>query len=205
MILCTPHADGLVCQKKVKDGWNEIKKRCSREFPDLELGLGCEIYLTPEYLDDCVELLEKGVLLPLNGSKNVLVEFPQTGIPFEDIRTCVVHLTERGWIPVIAHAERYAKSYRGIEDIHWLKEHGCRIQVNIYSIKEDISEKRRILVQEMLSEKLVDFLGTDAHRMDHRPPKVYKGIQELIRMAGVEYAKQIAFENASTPSFEAAQ
>lgn len=58
---------------------------------------------------------------------------------------------------MIAHAERYAKSYRGIEDIHWLKEHGCRIQVNIYSIKEDISEKRRILVQEMLSENLVDF------------------------------------------------
>lgn len=194
-IICTPHADGLIYQDQLQAGWKEIQNRCREEFPDLKLGLGCEIYLTPEYLADSLDLLKKGILLTLNGTRHVLVEFPQDGIPFEEIQECIRGLTGAGWLPVIAHAERYDKSYRSIDDIRWLKENGCRIQINIYSIKEDISKQRRTLTRQMLEEKLVDFLGTDSHRMNHRPPRIVNGIKELSRIIAPEYLKQIVWGN----------
>ena len=48
----------------------------------------------------------------------------------------------------------------------------------------------------MVQEKLVDFLGTDAHRMDHRPPKIAYGMKDLMEIADPDYAIQIAYQNA---------
>ena len=176
-ILCTPHADGLIYTDTLKEGWTEIQRRCAEKYPDLSLGIGCELYLYPKIMDDCIECLRLGSILSLNGTKHILVEFSQKGQPFETIKECVLRLEEAGWIPVIAHAERYGKSYRGIEDVRWLKEHGCRLQINLYSLEADVSPERKEFTKQMLREKLVDFIGTDTHRMDHRPPKIAKGMK----------------------------
>ena len=48
----------------------------------------------------------------------------------------------------------------------------------------------------MLREKLVDFIGTDTHRMDHRPPKIAKGMKALLKTVDTEYAMDIACRNA---------
>ena len=195
-ILCTPHDDGLFRTDELRDGWNEIKRMCAEKYPDLSLGLGCEIFLTPEFMDDCIEELRSGSAFSLNGTKYVLVEFSQEGQPFEEIRNCVLRLKEAGWIPVIAHAERYERSYRSIEDVRWLKEQGCRIQVNLYSLEADISPERKAFTKQMLLEKLVDFTGTDTHRMNHRPPKIANGMRFLMETVDPEYARKIAYQNA---------
>ena len=110
---------------------------------------------------------------------------------------------------MIAHAERYGKSYRGMDDIRWMKENGCRLQImkengcrlqiNLYSIKDDISLERRALTRKMIEERLVDYAGTDAHKMTHRPPSIANGMKELKELFAISdenYVKQIAYENA---------
>ena len=194
-ILCTPHGESVKGTDDLKEKWEEMSRRCGNIYPDLKLGLGCELYLYPGAAKDGIEGLRFGEYLPLNGTKYVLVEFSQSGLPFERIQEFVMELKEAGWIPVLAHAERYYKSYRGIEDVRWLKEQGCKIQINAYSLEggnQNVKEQARQMVQE----KLVDFLGTDAHRMPHRPPKVASGIKTLMEIADQEYVKQIAYQNA---------
>ena len=129
----------------------------------------------------------------------MLVEFSQQGIPFEEMQLCIKSLLGAGWFPVIAHAERYGKSYRGMDDIRWMKENGCRLQINLYSIKDDISLERRALTRKMIEERLVDYAGTDAHKMTHRPPSIANGMKELKELFAISdenYVKQIAYENA---------
>lgn len=113
-ILCTPHGEDIISIEKLKKGWDEIRSRCDELYPDLELGLGCELYLYPGNVKASIERLRQGTYLPLNGTKYVLV----------------------------------------------------------------------------------DFLGTDAHRLFHRPPKVAGGMKELMKIADLDYAKKIAFQNA---------
>ena len=195
-ILITPHADGLVDTDALKRGWKEIQKRCGEGYPDLALGIGCEVYLDPRYMEDCIECLRLGSVLSLNGTKYVLVEFSQGGIPFEEIKICVTRLVNSGWIPVIAHAERYGKSYRSIDDVRWLKEQGCLIQINLYSIASDTSPERQEFTRQMIREKLVDFLGSDTHRMNHRPPKIANGMKALMETDDQKYVRKIAYQNA---------
>ena len=97
---------------------------------------------------------------------------------------------------MIAHAERYYKSYSGIADVRWLKEQGCKIQINAYSLAGDRKRKVQDLARQMVQEKLADFLGTDAHRMFHRSPKVAGGMKELMKIADLDYVRRIAFQNA---------
>ena len=195
-ILLTPHGDGVRYKDTLENGWKEICKRCSELYPDMKLGLGCELFLYPGASKDCIEGLRQGAYLPLNGTKYVMVEFSQSGIPFERIQESVLELKEASWIPVIAHAERYYLSYKGKEDVRWLREQGCKIQINIYSLAGESNKDIRDLARDMVMEKLVDFLGTDAHRMDHRPPKVAYGMKALTKITDPEYAKQIAYQNA---------
>ena len=195
-IVCTPHGDGLRFKKDLEKGWEEILRRCSVLYPDLKLGLGCELYLFPGNAKESIEGLRSGEYLPLNGTNYVLVEFSQSGLPFERIQEFVMELKGAGWIPVIAHTERYYKSYRGIEDVCWLKEQGCKIQINVYSLAGERKQMIVDLARQMVKEKLVDFLGTDSHRMSHRPPKIANGMKELMEIADPEYVKRIAYENA---------
>jgi hypothetical protein len=48
----------------------------------------------------------------------------------------------------------------------------------------------------LLDNKIVDFVGSDAHRIDHRPPAVAKGIEYLYANYDEEYVDNILYNNA---------
>ena len=116
---------------------------------------------------------------------------------------CIDRLIEEGWIPVIAHAERY---HLPIKIIKEMKRKGCFIQINMYSIVDDSNEKRRNNTEVMLKEKLVDFVGTDAHRLKRkqsilktkkpRPVKVEKAVSYLYKNYEKDYVDDILYNNA---------
>ena len=83
-----------------------------------------------------------------------------------------------------------------MEDIRWLKDQGCKLQINLYSLAGDINKERRDLTRKMIKERMVDFLGTDAHRMSHRPPRIASGMKVLNEIADPEYVREISYQNA---------
>lgn len=77
-----------------------------------------------------------------------------------------------------------------------MKAAGCLIQINAYSIAEERDVDIRSRALDLLKNKLVDFIGSDTHRLDHRPPKLKKGIEYLYGYFDSEYVDDILYNNA---------
>lgn len=128
----------------------------------------------------------------MGDSRCVLTEFD-----FDNSRQeylfCADTLIKGGFVPIIAHIERYPKTDLRLAEA--LKEAGALIQINAYSIADERDPHIRQLANLLLAERLVDFLGTDAHRTDHRPPTVADGMDAFRRLYGEEYAALVASAN----------
>lgn len=62
----------------------------------------------------------------------------------------------------------------------------------------DLDEALVTRARELLERKEITFLGSDAHRADHRPPEVEMGLSYLYEHADREYADAVAYGNAQT-------
>lgn len=168
-------------QKMIKD----------KELP-IKVCLGCEMLYDIRYVDRILNDLECGRLPSLNGTRYVLTElFYGLG---KDVMYYLNLLQEKGWIPVIAHAERMDDL--SIDIIREIRDAGCKIQINAYSIVEETDEVTKGRALALLDNQLVDFVGSDAHRLDHRPPAVEKGIDYLYENYEEQYVDDILYNNA---------
>ena len=106
---------------------------------------------------------------------------------------CISKIAAAGYVPIVAHAERYKHST--VSGIKALKALGAMIQINFYSIVNEQKAHTRETANALLAEKLVDFIGSDAHRLDHRPPVIRDGIDALPARYSKDYVWKIAIEN----------
>lgn len=196
-IFCTSHDIAFDDNPdKASDAYRELKCRCASVMPDLNLYTGCEVYVEPGMMPNVIAGLKTKVYPSLNNTDYVLIELPTMGINLEQVKYCVEVLTGAGWKPILAHCERYAYILNGLEDIRALKDMGCLVQVNAYSLVEETNKEMREFANAIADAKLIDFLGTDAHRMKHRNPRMIKGVKEIYRRFNKEYADAICYNNA---------
>ena len=80
--------------------------------------------------------------------------------------------------------------------VNLLIQSGALVQVNAFSFVDDTDEEICEHARELLRHKYVHFIGSDAHRIDHRPPKISGGIQYILDNIDEEYAAKILRENA---------
>ena len=105
-IITTPHyprryeAGGL--EKKEEPHWHPRSRWRKRFPPDLHIISGAEIYYSQEAVEDPM----MGDVWTLNASKYVLIEFA-TYVEFTYIRQAVQTLQYNGYLPILAHIERY--------------------------------------------------------------------------------------------------
>ena len=59
-----------------------------------------------------------------------------------------------------------------------------------------MEDSTRKWAQQLVLERKVDFLGTDAHRTYHRPPSAQMGLKWLYENTASEYANAISRGNA---------
>ena len=142
----------------------------------MELHLGAEVlftYQTPRFLSECR-------LPTLAGSGKLLLEFPQE-IDFPKLESAV-HMTLRcGYIPVLAHIERYGCLMHGVKNLCRLKEHAeVFYQVNCDSILRWGGCSANRTLRQMLDDGLIDFVASDAHH----------GLQRSCRMQAAYKAQR---------------
>ncbi|MBQ6847853.1 MAG: hypothetical protein IJO62_02925 [Clostridia bacterium] len=156
---------------------SEIK---GKELPDIYLG--CEIlYFRGLGL---VEDLDK---LTLADSKYLLIELTAFDIReyfFEDITA----LMERGYIPIIAHIERY-QHFTGFKKImKFVVEKNIAVQLNAQSVLE-LKYKRT--VKGILKSGVFCVIASDTHSVEHRPPKILEALNRIGEVFGEEYRQRI--------------
>ena len=131
-----------------------------------------------------------------NGSKYILMEFdPDETDGMSEIEYCLKYALDAGFVPIVAHVERYMELYEEpLTDIQFIKELGCKIQINLYSVEQD-SGSRKELANLFLKHKLVDFVGTDAHNLYYKSPEAAVGAAAIRERCDKEYADKILFGN----------
>lgn len=132
----------------------------------------------------------------LNNSDRVLIEFA----PKEDynyIRNALYEIYNNGWIPVLAHVERYECMRKNKDNVQNLVSMGVEIQVNASAISGAQGFRMKRWVQEILREGLVTYVGTDAHDMKRRTPEIAGAMKLLYKKYEKEYVEDITYNNAA--------
>lgn len=194
-IFATPHSSAFFYgHARVQEQFQALRSWLDATPLDMGLYLGCEVRCLPDGMESTLTALRQGILPTLNGSRYVLTEF-QTGVLPADAVRMTGRLLEEGWIPVVAHVERYPALFDG-HTVRELTERGCLMQINAYSLEGESNEGITGAARGLLHEGLVTFLGSDAHRMDHRPPDVRTGLDYVYAACDRAYANAVAFGNA---------
>lgn len=124
--------------------------------------LGFEIKLAAEYMLDeafMAKLHHSEGVLSYDG-KHLLIEMSHIAPPAA-LYDMIYEILVSGYIPVLAHPERYG--FLKMEELEYLKERGCKFQLNLLSLSDSYQKGRGQRAFDLLESGLYDLVGTDAH------------------------------------------
>ena len=173
-LIVTPHfhpARYQVYASQITDGIGMLEDKIREENLPLRLFPGQECY----FFSDLIRYLDAGNVLTMAGTRYVLVEF-DPGILFSGLRNAVRILISSGYYPMIAHYERYQCLRDDPERLAQLRYDGALLQMNFDTLLIKNGFFHRNPWQKLLKEGYVDFLGSDTHGMDFRPPHFDKAL-----------------------------
>ena len=122
-----------------------------------------EIQAAAEYmLDDLFyERLKKNDILTLH--KNyILVEMSTFAAPM-NLNEILFEIKLSGYIPILAHPERYSFYNDDLNKFYELKKMGFLFQLNLLSLSGYYGDKIALFAKKMMDKNLYDFTGTDIH------------------------------------------
>lgn len=134
-------------------------------------------------------------LWSINSGKYILLEFyfnERANSAFEYVSKVI----ERGYIPVIAHPERYRFVIQDTDNASVLTEMGCLLQINKGSLLGDFGSAPLSCSNNLLRNKLCHFIGSDAHSSSWRNTDFSDICDYLDREVGEARASRLLYENA---------
>ena len=187
-IIATPHATpGHVAfaPTLLLQRLKEAQYCCMRHGFDLTLYSGAEIMYTPQ----AAAMVADGRIPTLANTKNVLVEF-MPDVTFKTVDGAIQEFLKFGYIPILAHMERYRCLMTHIKRTIFLKElYPVAFQVNCSTVlggKDFFTSKT---INTLFEEKLIDHVATDAHDCTRRPCRMRSAYYALVQQVGGEYAR----------------
>lgn len=159
---------------------------------DILLYLGVEIYLTPQTPLD----LELGRLWPLAGSRYLLVELPYQPWPaYAD--GVMFDLQLMGYIPILAHPERYTAIVHDPNRMYALAERGILSQVTAAALLGAHGGEARRSCETLLKHGLAQFLSSDAHGLTERKrvPRLREALRAATDFVGEQQALALVLDN----------
>lgn len=137
-------------------------------------GLSVELVLGAEYLVDArlLKILEQEEeILSWNGF--VLIETPFHNWPmiFDQV---IFQIQARGWVPVLAHPERY--SYLNLDQLQEIVNKGTKLQVTAGSFGGKYGSVVKTQAVRIVKAGLAHFIGSDVHNHQYLT-YLHKGLQ----------------------------
>jgi protein-tyrosine phosphatase len=120
-----------------------------------------------EYLmdDQFVQLFQSHELLTLKDNY-VLVEMSYINAPIQ-LYSILFDLQVAGYIPVLAHPERYLFYHNNVAEYQKLKKVGCLFQLNLLAVVGYYGEGITKIAERLLQNGMYDFVGSDVHHDNH--------------------------------------
>lgn len=194
-IAATPHTNILhgyrnYWDERLLDMLNRLQDRLDALGIPLRLYAGQEINLT----DDVLPLLREGRLITLNRSRYLLTEFSFRDTPAH-MKELLTPLLDAGYIPVIAHPERYACIQEEWRNCLLFKELGCAVQINKGSVTGSFGPAAARAAHRILGAGLCDLVASDGHSVYRRRPELRSVHEWLSANFSIAYADHLTKTN----------
>jgi len=172
-----------------------LRKRDEVQEALQELGMDVGFDAAAEYYIDetFVQLMKTEPLLTLPGNL-VLVEQSMME-PFPDLMQVLFDLQMKGYLPVLAHPERYPY-YRTADALAVFADRNIELQVNLLSLNGYYGAAPRKMAKILVDNNLVSFLGTDLHHSRHAD-KLKALLPDALLGKGIDQAKNALLHQGS--------
>lgn len=181
-VIITPHYmenTKYNCNNKIKiDLFKKLYKRIAEENIGLKLYLGNEIYFT----ENILELISRKEIMTLNGGRYILIELPMRNM-VHGTRDFLFRLINKGYIPIIAHPERYQVFQEHPEYIKKFIAMGILFQGNYLSLYDKYGKMAKKTLKYFLKNDFITFLASDIHHLDddYKLKNLYKEIKKIVK------------------------
>ncbi|WP_433764494.1 tyrosine-protein phosphatase [Flavobacterium ginsenosidimutans] len=186
-IITTPHINHYVwnnspeiIQSKLQETQNALKEN-KIETP---IRAAAEYFIDSWFENHFKE--EKLLTLKEN---YVLVEMSYLNAPLNIYKT-IFEIQVAGYIPVLAHPERYVFYHNKFSEYEKLKNAGCRFQLNLLSTVEYYGSKITKMADDLLEKGMYDFCGTDVHHKKH-----IEAFDNKLKIKNIDPLKEIITNN----------
>ncbi|MEO8869339.1 MAG: CpsB/CapC family capsule biosynthesis tyrosine phosphatase [Granulicella sp.] len=206
-VVCTPHANGKYSYSREGNEvlLAELRGLLAEQNIPLKLGLGCDFHLSYDNIEDAKANTSR---YSINGLGYLLVELPDYGLP-RGLTEVFYELRLAGLTPILTHPERnqtLQTDMKRMED--WLRG-GLLIQVTSSSVTGNMGKTAEKMAHQLLANRWVHFLATDAHNVTSRPPRLSEARNIVAKKYGTDYATLLcetnprsAFEGTALPQQE---
>ncbi len=189
-IICTPHTYPNVynnTNQTILSSFNTLRK---------ELNTDIKVDYASEYMldDNLLERAQNKNLLTIKANY-VLVEMSYISAP-ANLFEIIFHLQMNGYIPVLAHPERYIFLINSIKILERLKDIGVKFQLNLLSCTGYYGKNIMQFSDKILKLNFIDFVGSDIHNLNHinQISKRKVKIKEIKKLEAA-ISKNIFFKN----------
>ncbi len=192
-IILTPHHKPMhhnVSPEHNRVYCERLQEKAQKAGLNIRLYSGNEIY----YSDETQRELENGKICTLADSDYVLVEFHPTN-PYKAIHNAMYQVQAAGFVPIVAHVERYSDIVSHASYVEDLVDMGCYIQVNASSIMGKYGFGISHFTKKLLKNRLVHFVATDAHDNKTRAPELLECRNYVAKKYGDAYSQKIFYDN----------
>lgn len=192
-IIFTPHYKykGVeLDMENVVRNFNFLKDAVLNEKLNIELYLGNEIYFDTNFY----EVLEKSKFNTLAGSDYILIEFSVINTP-KNITEMCYEARIKGYIPIIAHVERYRSLYGDTSLLKDILDEGAHLQINASTLVDKESKESSKFVNYLLKNELVSFVASDMHDIKLRGCCLDEALKRIKKTCNDLYADKIFYIN----------
>jgi len=163
-LITTPHImsdlypnDGKALKQKA----DALREVLLKENINVELECSAEYFLDDHFL----ELLRNGKLEPFSANYILFEMSFMEKSPL--LQEAIFELQNAGYIPILAHPERYTYLHRTYDAYQSLVDQGVHLQLNINSVTGHYSPQVAEISEKLLKDDLISFLGSDCHHKGH--------------------------------------
>ena len=182
-IIGTPHVyEGVHNNTKesIESSFDELNKN---DLKKVKVSYGAEYMLN----DSIIKKAANKSLLCLKDSF-VLVEMSYIAAP-KQLYEIIFELIHNGYMPIIAHPERYRFYHNNFKNYEKLKKYGCKFQLNLFSLTNYYGKDVMSVSEKLLKMEMIDYVGSDIHNV-----KQINNFYDLVRISSISKLEK-AMEN----------
>jgi len=195
-LLTTPHIhpgrydnDRTIIERRFQD----LKKELQANAIPLIVSYAAEVRISVEMME-MIAQNNIPFIGHYKGNDYILLEMPHSHI-LPGSEKLIDWLSRRQIKVIIAHPERNKEIQRDISKLTPFIKQGCLLQLTAASVAGNFGQICQDVSKQLILNRWVSFVATDAHNIKNRPPDLMQGKDVLSDWIGKEKANKMVYGN----------